>query len=323
MGGHFAGFCSRVEDEMRHFKIAKLFAAALFIVAMLALSVDVGEARGKDDHHRGRHGGIEGEADHLVVKYTRAVVKPQKGKRLVFTFDPPREVDLLTLGPDATQDILGDFLPEGRYKSIRLDVKAKKDTLDSYIEISGDKYSIWMPNGKKKHKRGLKLGKGFDVTSDGTADFSVAFDLSRNVHRPRGHGDNLILRPKLRIIESVVVEAEEVVLPGSISGVVNLSLLRALNCGRSNAVYAFSGSGVAPDDVDGNAPDPVAIAYVLYDSALAAYAYSFDSVDPGDYTLAFTCQAMSDSPASDDAIVFSSVANVSVGSGADVVVNLY
>ena len=307
---------------MRHSGFAKFFVALLFVVASIILSVDAGEARGRDgDHHRG----ITGEADHLVIKYTGAVVKPARGSRIVFTFDPARTVDLLTLGHAASQDILGDTLPEGRYKWIRLNVEAKKDTLDSYIEISGDEYSIWMPNGKKKHRRGLKLGKGFHVTSSGTADFSVAFDLARNVHRAKGHGDNIILRPKLRLIQSVIVEADGVLLPGSISGIVNAMLLRDVSCGRTStsyAVYAFSGSDVAPDDVDSNAPNPIATAEVLYDSDLTAYAYSFDSVDPDDYTLAFTCQVLNDSPTTDDAIVFTTVVNVSVASGADMVVNL-
>jgi hypothetical protein len=309
-----------VEDKMRHFGFTKLFIAALFAVAIFALSVDVSEAR----RDKGHHDAIEGEADHLVVKYTKAVVKPDSGKRIVFVFDPAREVDLLTLGPDASHDILGDVLPEGHYKSIRLDVVAKKDTLDSYIEISGDTHSIWMPNGKKRHRRGLKLSRGFDVSSDGTADFSVAFDLSRNVHRPKGHGDNLVLRPKLRLTESVVVAeevVEEVIEPGSIGGVVNISLLTAANCGRDFAIYLFTGLGTTPVDIDGIAPEPMARVGVGYDAALASYAYSFASVEPGDYTVAFTCQVMNDYFTTDDAIVFSAVGNASVGNGADVVVN--
>jgi len=152
----------------------------------------------------------------------------------------------------------------------------------------------------------------------------VFFNEESNAARgPKGHGENFILKPKLRIIESAYVEPDGVVVPGSIGGTVDSFLLRALDCDRSSAVYLFSGSGVVPDDVDGNTPDPVATAYALYDSALASYAYSFDSVDAGDYTLAFTCQVMRDSPTTDDAIVFSSVAGASVGSGIDVTVNLY
>ncbi|MEE9542727.1 MAG: DUF4382 domain-containing protein [Thermodesulfobacteriota bacterium] len=307
---------------MRHFGFAKLFVAALFIVALTALSVDVSEAR-RDGHDKGHHG-IEGEANSLVVKYTKAVVKPENGKRLVFSFDPPREVDLLALGPDASLDILDDYLPEGRYKSISLKVLADKDTFDSYIDISGTDYSIWMPNGKKGHhknKRGLKLDRGFDVTSGGTADFSVRFDLSKDVHKAKRDDDNVILKPRLRLMDSVIVEPDVVpdvvIEPGTLSGLVNLSLLRGDECTGGFVVYLYSGAGVVPDDMDGDSGDAALRTNVFYDSSQYSFAYAFDSVDPGDYTAAFTCQGYDDFDDSDELIVFKSVVDVSVASGVD------
>ena len=42
------------------------------------------------------------------------------------------------------------------------------------------------------------------------------------------------------------------------------------------------------------------------------YEYQLDFIEPGDYTIAFTCQALDDDPETDDDIEFAESANISV-----------
>ena len=62
-------------------------------------------------------------------------------------------------------------------------------------------------------------------------------------------------------------------------------------------MYIFAGD-VMPDDVDGIDPDPVATAPVEQDSA-GDFVYR-TVIAPGDYTVAFTCQAANDDPSVDE-----------------------
>src|SRR5262249_50264544 len=65
-----------------------------------------------------------------------------------------------------------------------------------------------------------------------------------------------------------------------------------------NVVYVYAGSGITPDDVDGKAPDPVATAKAT-PAANGDYTYRV-VLAPGDYTVAFTCQAGNDDPEADE-----------------------
>jgi hypothetical protein len=63
----------------------------------------------------------------------------------------------------------------------------------------------------------------------------------------------------------------------------------------------FAGAQIEPDDVDGADPDPVTSARVRLDDASGSWAYRAAFLAPGDYTLALTCDAVADDPATDDA----------------------
>jgi hypothetical protein len=65
-----------------------------------------------------------------------------------------------------------------------------------------------------------------------------------------------------------------------------------------NEVYVFAGSGVTPDDIDAVDPNPVAIAHVAQNAA-GSYVYR-TILQPGTYTIAFTCQAGNDDPEVDE-----------------------
>lgn len=70
-----------------------------------------------------------------------------------------------------------------------------------------------------------------------------------------------------------------------------------------NKVHVYEGADVTPDDVDGDDGDPLAMGQVTQDQN-GAYAYSVTFLSPGEYTVAFTCQGLADTPDSDDDIAF-------------------
>lgn len=87
-----------------------------------------------------------------------------------------------------------------------------------------------------------------------------------------------------------------------------------------NRVYLFEGS-VTPDDTDGNAADPVATANVVQTENACTWTYTFGSLNPGSYTIAFTNQAADDNPLQDDAIQFTGTTNIDITNAGNQVVD--
>lgn len=215
----------------------------------------------------------------------------------------PRRIDLLALSGGLSEALLdGQALPAGRYNWIRLAVDTG-GALDSYIVVSASPHELTIPSGDQT---GLKLNRGFIVPAGGHADFTVDFDLRKSLH-VTGMGEYL-LRPTLRIVDNTQV--------GRIAGTVDASLVPA---GCSPAVYVFAGAAVTPDDIDGVAAEPVTTAAVKLDGS--AYRYTAAFLEAGSYTVAFTCQAAADDPATDDVLMFSGTTTVSVSANATTVHN--
>lgn len=214
----------------------------------------------------------------------------------------PKQLDLLALTGGVSDTLLNDItLPAGRYEWVRLIVDTA-DVRDSYIVLAGGaEHELTIPSGEQN---GLKLNRGFDVPAGGGASFTVDFDLRKSVHLPMS-GSDYLLRPTLRIVDNAQA--------GHIAGTVANALVTT---GCSPAVYVFAGSGVTPDDIDGTAPDPVTTATVSLNNTTGQYTFKAGYLEAGSYTLAFTCQAAQDDPATNDAIAFSVTMNATVNANA-------
>lgn len=254
-------------------------------------------------------------AKRVVVRFTGVELQPRDGDRVSFSFDPPREVDLLALQGNASQPLLdGAEVPAGDYSWIRLLVEAQRGVIDSFIELEdGTVASLFVPSGAE---HGLQLSSGFTVAQGSLADFVIDFDLRKSVHLPENGDEDYYLRPSLRLLDRLEV--------GSISGTVASELIMDPSCTNGpnhdvgNAVYVYAGSGVVPDDV-GSPTEPLASASVHYDDGSGTYVYELGFVAAGDYTIAFTCQAADDDPATDDNIAFVDPADVTVVADQDTI----
>ncbi|VAX34529.1 putative lipoprotein [hydrothermal vent metagenome] len=244
----------------------------------------------------------------IVVQFTGVQLLSTSGELLTFNFETPKTIDLLKLqGGDSALLLDNISVPEGDYPVISLKVNAEQGVLDSYIELAdGTKHSLWIPSA---NETGLMLTQGCSVTANGVADFVIDFDLRKSVFDPDANlGEDYILKPALRMVDNT--EA------GSIAGTVDVALTTDATCTSGNAVYIYEGLNVTPDDV-GSQVEPVATTLITDTNT-----YKAAFLEPGDYTVAFTCQAADDNPKTDDAITFVGAVNVTVSVGVETPTNL-
>ena len=222
-----------------------------------------------------------------------------------FDFDEPKKIDLLDLQGSASAPLLeGVVLDAGSYQGMRLKVVTDGD-LDTYIVLDNDDaYELDIPSGSTS---GLKLNRNFDISVNGTVNFTIDFDLRKSitVSSPNSGTPNYKLRPTLRITDNSEI--------GHVKGLVDGTLLTSV-CGDnvSHAVYIFDGSGAVPNDENVEVSPVISpVASSLLDD-LGNYEIGF--LNAGNYTLALTCTADLDDPELDDDFVFVQQANVTIES---------
>ena len=264
-------------------------------------------------------------AERVVVEFTGVEIQTSSGRHTI-NYANPKTINLLALQNGLREYLLESYvLPEGNVSWIRLKVNAVADgVMDSYIDIVNSetipdgRYELNIPSGSQS---GLKLNNSFNVADGAYLDFTIDFDLRKSVHQPMGQtgpsGDPVyFLRPTLRLVDADV--------SGEISGLVDplIFVINEQNCSAQEAgyaVYLYEGD-VTPDDMDGVDPDPVSTAMV---TAGNGYVYTLAFVEPGDYTIALTCNGDLDEPDTDNSsgtgnpvVTFVGTAAVSVTAGA-------
>ena len=250
-------------------------------------------------------------ADNVVVRFIGLSVKPVGQPAMQFLFDAPKDIDLLALaGGDAAPLISNVVVPAGAYEWMRLDVVADFDLVyDSYIRIAGSQYELRVPSGSET---GLKLNGGFRVPQGGLASYTLDFDLRRSVVEPVGQ-PGYYLKPVVRMVNNAQV--------GMLTGVVDSAVIAAACRGSgTGAVYLFQGADVIPDDMDALDAEPLASGNVTFEGD-GNYHYTIAFLTPGNYTVAWTCDAASDLPESSEDLVFTPAVNVSVSTGVTTVQN--
>jgi len=210
--------------------------------------------------------------------------------------DPAEKVNLLDFqGMNAAPLLVGQELAAGDYEWLRLHLDAELgsnggvgdtggvmcDGEASYVAMNdGGVYNLYVPSGAQT---GLKLVSGFTVPANGSANFTIEFDLMKSITQPPGLSPDLIMRPALRLVNNVAV--------GSLIGQVDEGLAGVADC--APAVYLFD-DGVAPNAItdgedDPNDPVSTALVEAQDNDGVTEYHYSIGFLLPGDYEAAFTC----------------------------------
>lgn len=283
--------------------------------------------------------------DNVFVTFDRVDIKPQQGEMLTFELDEPRQIDLLSLQGTNAAPLLEDIeLPAGNYNFVRLFVDggcassgacvSGAGSTDSYVtETAGGQFGLFIPGdqppSRNPNDRFVQLVSPFTITAGGSVDFTIDVDLRKALVKvdggPPGSESYYLLRPALRIVDNSEV--------GSITGTVgDMLVMDEATCtgnladDAGNAVYLYAGSDATPGDVfvdeqgdpqtrsDG-AAHPITVANVRQNETSGDFEYTIGFVPAGNYTVAFTCQAVDDDPAAEDMLVFEPQKNVTVQEG--------
>jgi Domain of unknown function (DUF4382) len=233
-------------------------------------------------------------AQSVVVKFTGVELVPGNGKAVDITFPAPKAIDLITQSGTASAVLFNQPIPAGSYGQIRLMVVADGDPSNSYIVFSdGAMHGLQVPSGSET---GLKLVSGFTVPSTGVVDYTIDFDLRQAVICPGGQAPACTLKPVERLVDNTAV--------GNIQGQVSNTLVPG---GCTPGVYLYGGTVTAPEDMNstaaaGDANQPLASRVPVAESQ-PPYYFQFTFLQPGTYTVAFTCQAGGDNPLQADPAV--------------------
>lgn len=254
-------------------------------------------------------------AEKVVVEFSGVELIPDSGSAVTINFPAPKTIDLLNESGTASAVLFSQPIPPGNYGQIRLLVVADGDASNSYIVLSdGSMHGLMVPSGAET---GLKLVSGFTVPSSGVVDYTIDFDLRQAVVCPAGQSPACFLKPVERLVDNTAV--------GNIQGQVANTLVTT-SC--TPGVYLYAGTVTAPEDMNSAAPagdvnQPIA-SRVPVATSTPPYYYQFTFLTPGNYTVAFTCQAAQDNPAqADAAVTFSPVkSGIAVTAAQTTTVNL-
>ena len=252
------------------------------------------------------------------VEFSGVTLQPQGGGSAIeILFPGPITVDLMSLDAGNTETLLdSEPVPAGVYNWIALHVNATFDTIiDSYVttDIGGqEEVELEIPGGAQT---GLRFVNGLTITADQETSFLIDWDLRMGLVKPPGQL-GYFLRPALRIIDMTAF--------GTLSGIVATDLVNPLNsddCSNDlvqdtgNVVYIYDQSNfTTADDIGGTVGStPIATARVTQ-AQNGDYTYEV-ILSPGDYTVAFTCQAGKDSVELDEDIAFVQPTNITVADG--------
>jgi len=237
----------------------------------------------------------------VVIQFD-AVDAKVSGVSSSFKMKPAQQIEMLSLAGGRNQ-LLVDVDPviADRWQWVRLVISAGEQAVDSWVDTATGRHALYLPD---ENRDALLIRQSFVVPKKGTADLTIDFDLRQSIIAPENPGDPYILDPVLRMVETDQA--------GRIEGTVDPSLATADGC--RPVVYGFTGTGVAPDDIDRIAPEPITEGTIALDNGSGEFRWSLDWLPAGAYTVALTCQGDLDRPDRDDtpAVGFQVVKNTTV-----------
>lgn len=250
------------------------------------------------------------DALEVWIQFDGVALKPASSEEeITLTFTQPMNINLLALqGSNSVQMLVNQTLPTGTYDWLRLKVTAVNDgILDSYIKLKDNSvHELDIPSGSES---GLKIIGGLEVIANTPKSMTIDFDLRKSIVMTGTA--NFKLQPVLTLVDDSITN--------SISGTVEMSALTGPDCSDTdpstgNAVYLYKDLIVTPDDVGSFGIEPVTSALVTLNNTTGIHEYSFGYIPLGKYTIAFTCQADFDDPATNDVIIFSKPVNINLAS---------
>jgi hypothetical protein len=240
----------------------------------------------------------------VYVRITSMWIKPTNGPAVQLALtSTPLDVNLMALTDTNAAILINEaVIDAGSYEWLAMDVAAERGVRDSYVltETGGEEeIELRVPSGR------VRLVSGFEVPANQAVRLLFDWDMRQGLVNPPGQ-QQYFLKPAFRMLDVTAYG----VLEGTIAAAtVGTSLDPAVNnCAADddvdlevgNIVYVFSGTAT-PDDVDGT-DDPVTTIEATQ-NATGDYVYR-TLIDPGAYTVVFTCEGGNDDPEAADDITF-------------------
>lgn len=217
------------------------------------------------------------------------------------------QVDLLSYrGRNQLLIVEGLELTRGTYSEILLEVKDQDINFSFVEEFDG---SMRMLN---LGTNGITL-PGFEISS-GTQQYTIEIGLAQALEYDENSETYLLTSNNIRVENNATT--------ASLSGRVDSALFNTeAPCSSKedpllgNRIYLYSGNTLADDalgdvyqagsanNVPVNIQSPFAVAALVENALTAGWDYAFGFLPPGDYTLAFACDAGQDDPVNYDGIV--------------------
>jgi hypothetical protein len=245
------------------------------------------------------------EFDEVVVQFSQATFVNDSGDEEVVELDPER-VDLLSFTGDDAKALFEDVtVPSGSYRSVKLQIDSDENNQTSYVSYSDGSRAILFVPEDQESKLTLRLDGDIKIEDGETTALAAAFELRKSLRRISNA--TYELHPAVRLVLNSEV------------GVVNGSVANGLITGSSCAVYAYSGAGITPDDIDDVGAEPITTGEVTAAND-GLFRYEIGPLE-GDssYTLALTCEADLEDPEESETLEFIRTINVDVEADSSVV----
>lgn len=219
-------------------------------------------------------------ASHVYVTITGIKLKRTGSdeEKLIDVIGDEIPVDLLTLSNGTTRLLFSEKVTAGDYQWARFQVSEA-----SIVWEGGGSEDLQLPTQDE-----LKTSGNFTVPSNGVANYTVDWDLRKSIVEV-GSSGNYKLKPVLHLRDDDNV--------GFIQGQLDGTFVANECTGLTDvpAVYVYNGHGIVPDDMGSAGVAPIA-SLKLADSN----DFYIGMLNPGNYTLAFTCDGGTDEPESDE-----------------------
>ena len=240
----------------------------------------------------------------VYVKITSMWIKREGSPAVELPLtNAPMTVNLMALTDTNAAILVNEAVIEpGSYEWLAMDVAAERNVRDSYVMTEAgaeEEIELRVPSNR------VRLVGGFDVPPNESVELLFDWDMRKGLVYPPGQRQYM-LKPAFRVLDVTAYG----VLKGTIAAAtVGTSLDPAINnCASDdktdltvgNVVYVFEGD-VTPDDLDGTG-DAVATVKATRNAA-GDYVYR-TLLEPGSYTVVFSCEAGNDDPEDGDDITF-------------------
>lgn len=264
------------------------------------------------------------QVSQVRVTLSRVELEEDDGSLQELDLDNTEISNLLALrGEDAEHILRRAVIPAGRYRSLRI-YFSDQTGANRVIELAGGEFPLlFASQSSGAGSEGfLEISTDFDIPEDGRRRLTLDIDLLRGLTKPEPGFYRLI--PVLRLVDNDQ--------SGSFFGDVEATLINADDCdndnaadegrGRGNLVYVYEGHDQTVGDIhiDQNGDplndnNPLTVAPVRRAVGDSLWQYEVGFLPAGDYTLAFTCQGLSEAPLTLQALRFDRTLNASVSSG--------